>query len=191
MQEYDESTQRKVLEIDEATAQILAALSGIQSEIEYLRISQERAQQADAGLTPRPGPSFSPGPIELTLATAALSAFFATLGTGLTGVLVRAVSFVAFLLSCAAGFSFFSKYVQGEFPEAAKASKRVGDVLGIVGSLRLWALLFKRKRDRVTTPAEDTLFGLLSLAFSLLLMVIVLVIWFVASLLGPVISLLR
>lgn len=188
MQGYYESTEPDVLEIDEANAQILTALSGIQSEIEYLRTSQERPPQADAGLTPHTGLGFSPGPIELTLATAALSAFFATVGTGLIGVLVRAVSFVAFLLSCAAGLSFFSRYVQAEFPEASQSSKKVQDVMGALGTLRLWALLWKRKRDYVTTPAEDTLFGLLSLALSLLLMGIVLVLWFVASLVGPVIS---
>ena len=188
MQGYYESTERDVLEIDEASAQILTALNGIQSEIEYLRTSQERPRQADAAPTPPIGLGFSPGPIELTLATAALSAVFATLGTGLIGMLVRAVSFVAFLLSCAAGLSFFSRYVQAEFPEASQSSQRVRDVMGTVGTLRLWMLLLRRKRDYVTKPAEDTLFGLVSLALSLLLMAIVLVLWFLASLVGPVIS---
>ena len=188
MQGYYETTERDVLEIDDASAQILTALSGIQSEIEYLRTSQDRPRQPDAGPTPRKGLGFSPGPIELTLATAALSAFFATVGTGLIGVLVRAVSFVAFLLSCAAALSFFSRYVEAEFPEATQSSKKVRDVMGALGTVKLWILLYKRKRGYVTTPAEDTLFGLVSLTLSLLLMGIVLVLWFVASLVGPVIS---
>jgi hypothetical protein len=177
-------------DIDPATAQILSVLDELKSDIEDLRTSQDREQEMDARHTPRPGPSLSPGPIELTLATAALSALLATLGTGVSGLLLRALSFVAFLLSCLAASSFFFSYMQVEFPEAAKASSRTADVLGTIGLLRLWTLLLKRKRDIVTTPAEDALLGFLSLALSFVLLAAVLLLWFVASFAAALSSLL-
>jgi hypothetical protein len=165
------------VDIDPATAQILSALDELKSEM--------RARP-----TPRAGSSLSPGPIELTLATAALSALLATLGTGVAGLLLRALSFAAFLLSCLAASSFFLSYMQVEFPEAAKASRRTVDAMGIIGLLRLWILLLRRRGDTVTRPAEDTLLGLLSLALAFLLLAAVLVLWFVASFAAALSSLL-
>jgi hypothetical protein len=165
------------VDIDPATAQILSALDELKSEM-------------GARPTPRAGSSLSPGPIELTLATAALSALLATLGTGVSGLLLRTLSFVAFLLSCFAASSFFLGYMEAEFPEAAKASRRTADVMGIIGLLRLWILLLRRRRSTVTTSAEDTLLGLLSLALAFLLLALVLLLWFVVSFAAALSSLL-
>jgi hypothetical protein len=178
-------------DIDPGTVEILAALSDIRSELEQLRRSQESGPDLESRPTagPRTGPST--GPIELTLAAAALSALFATLGTGVMGIVLRVLSFLALLLSCLAGFSFFYNYVRVEFREATKASDRIAKVLGLVGVFQMWTLLLKRKRDTITTPEEDTLLGMLSLALSFLVLTVVLVLWFVASFATSLIALLQ
>lgn len=70
MPDDDESTQQVEPQLDPGTAQILAALSEIKSELEQLRRSQETAREASSGSRTRT----EAGIVEVALAVSAVAA---------------------------------------------------------------------------------------------------------------------